>query len=360
MTKAAATRIVRGSRFGAWLGAVALTAGTLSVGIVLGPAGPAAADPIGDCSTTVGEIVVVDFAHWGGPIDRGCAASLSTGYNALSEAGFITEGTEEDGPDLICRIGLASQGSSSYEPTPSEDPCVNTPPASAYWSYWHADAGQNTWTYARQGSMEYRPPPGSVDAWVYGATNIAGTTGQPPFSPSSVRATNPSPSAAPVTTSPAPTAPPSPTPVKTGAPPATAHPAPPAPAPTSAGSRSGPVPHPTRPPPSASVGHPAGSAAGASSSSASTTTTVARPPASHAVKGGRPKASAASTTRPTTKVSWIGLKEPRIVTLGPLAAGRHPSSTGSPWWFVAGAAVVLLLLGTGGMVAWRRRQGGEP
>lgn len=152
-------------------------AGTVMVTTsVLAQAASAGADPIGECTTTSGEIVVVDFARWGGNIERGCATPLSTGYAALQEAGFTTAGDEYDGPAFICRI--------DDDPPPSKDPCITTPPASAYWSYWHADAGQQieSWTPSQLGAMTYQPPPGSVDAWVFGDGS------PPPFLPSSVRA----------------------------------------------------------------------------------------------------------------------------------------------------------------------------
>jgi hypothetical protein len=147
--------------------------------LLVGTSRPAAANPIRTCSSTVGVMVAVDFSPWGGKIERGCDTGLTTGYAALHAAGFTTAGDDQDGPSFICRI--------DDDPPPSQDPCINTPSASAYWSYWHADAGQNTWTYSQQGAMSYKPPPGSVDAWVFGATNMSGTNGSPGFSPAQVR-----------------------------------------------------------------------------------------------------------------------------------------------------------------------------
>src|ERR1700722_8547647 len=122
--------MTRPRRTGPRLAAALLIGATCSTTcVILETAGPAAADPIGQCSTTVGEIVVVDFSQWGGPIARGCDAKLTTGFNALYEAGFISQGTEEDGPGFICRMGLAANGASDEEPSPAEDSCVNTPPA---------------------------------------------------------------------------------------------------------------------------------------------------------------------------------------------------------------------------------------
>jgi hypothetical protein len=152
-------------------------AGALTVGSAspLGGLVPAAAgaDPLADCTTTAGVLVAVDFSYWGGTTERGCDATPTTGYKALQVAGFVTAGDEEDGNAFICRI--------NDEPPPSEDPCITTPPGSAYWSYWHADAGQTTWTLSTLGAMSYQPPPGSIDGWAFGA-------GKPPtFSPAVAR-----------------------------------------------------------------------------------------------------------------------------------------------------------------------------
>ena len=110
-------------------GALLLMAGSLAWS-VMGPVLSAAADPLGDCSTTSGVIVAVDFSHWGGNYERGCDATLTTGYDALQAAGFTTAGDSQDGPAFICRI--------DDEPPPSADPCIDTPPASAYYRLkWH-------------------------------------------------------------------------------------------------------------------------------------------------------------------------------------------------------------------------------
>jgi hypothetical protein len=143
-------------------------------------AGIADAAPVDQCTSTIGVIVAVDFGPWDGAIQRGCDPNPTTGYNALHNAGFPSSGTTHDGPAFICRI--------NGFPTANQDACVVTPPASAYWSYWHANSGQDYWVFSRLGSTSYAPSPGSVDAWVYGATDIGGTTGGPRFSPAQVRA----------------------------------------------------------------------------------------------------------------------------------------------------------------------------
>lgn len=96
--------------------------------------------------------MAVDFAHWGGPIVRGCGIDQRSGYDLLHAAGFTTAGDEHDGPAFMCRIGdQAFHGGTQY-PTASEDPCSLTPSASAYWSYWIAVAGQDTWSYSQLGA----------------------------------------------------------------------------------------------------------------------------------------------------------------------------------------------------------------
>ena len=148
----------------------------------------AGADPVSSCSTSRGVLVAVDFRHFGGSINRGCDATPTTGYDALHAAGFSTAGTVHDGGGFICRIDNL--------PTPAHDPCFNTPPATAYWSYWHAAAGSNSWSYSKLGAQAYHPGAGTVDAWVFGAGN------PPSFSPAGIRgpaAPAPKPSSKPAT-----------------------------------------------------------------------------------------------------------------------------------------------------------------
>jgi hypothetical protein len=200
-----------------------------------GPAG-AAAQPVGDCTTTSGVIVAVDFGHWGGPVLRSCGTTPTTAYDLLNQGGWRTTGDEHDGPGFICRIGYAGYHGGTQYPTPSQDACVLTPPASAYWAFWYANPGQNAWTYSSEGAMSTDPVPGSVELWVFGGTNIGGTSGSavPAVSPGGLRAENKGPAgtvhgrvSAPPATAPARNSPPAgagatPAPSRTGAAGATA------------------------------------------------------------------------------------------------------------------------------------------
>ncbi|MFJ2738902.1 prenyltransferase/squalene oxidase repeat-containing protein [Streptomyces sp. NPDC087440] len=155
---------------------------------VTGTSSPAAADPVEKCTATTGAVVVVDFRPWKGKVVRGCGVELTTGYDLLHAAGFSTAGTKKDGPAFVCRLGHGTNDAGKQYPTPEQEPCVVTPQATGYWSYWHASQGQQKWTYSQWGAMARKPQPGDVEAWVFGGTDIGGTKGQPSFTPDEVRA----------------------------------------------------------------------------------------------------------------------------------------------------------------------------
>jgi prenyltransferase beta subunit len=165
------------------------TAALLTVGAAvsfLTGSGTAAAVPVEECTPDKGAVVAVDFTPFGGGVERGCDTTPTTGYDLLHEAGFTTTGTQSHGDAFICRIGHGP-GGTPY-PTPEQEDCVQTPQASAYWSYWIASPGQKNWTYSPLGAMARTPRAGDVDAWVFGATTSGGATGKPSFSPDDVRA----------------------------------------------------------------------------------------------------------------------------------------------------------------------------
>jgi hypothetical protein len=154
----------------------------------------AGADPVSSCSTTGGVVIVVDFTAFGRSVNRQCDPDTSTNaLTSMNAEGFTTQGDSHDGDAFVCRInGL---------PTPAQDPCVNTPPASAYWAFWIANPGQTTWSVSPLGAMSLYPKPGSTELWSYGS----GAT--PSFPPSAVAATDPvvpTTVPSPVTTAPAP------------------------------------------------------------------------------------------------------------------------------------------------------------
>ncbi|MFK0200291.1 hypothetical protein [Streptomyces lavendulae] len=284
------------------------------------PAG-AAPQPMGQCTTTSGVVLAVDFSHWGGPVYRSCGTTPTTGYELLNQGGWATTGTGHDGPAFICRIGYSGfQGGRQY-PTAQQDDCVLTPPASAYWSYWHANPGQNTWEYSQLGAMLYKPKPGSVDLWIFGGTDIEGTEGRPTVTPDQLRAKNTRPTGGPAPEDTRTTAPLPPN-VNTG--PRPENPPPAAPAATTA-------------PPGASA-PPSASASVSASPSASVSPT------------------ASATPSPTAPAVAAPAPGPRVVEAAPAADAAQDAGSYLP--AVATGALVLLI-GAAAVYAARRRRRSE-
>ncbi|HTL85737.1 MAG TPA: hypothetical protein VL856_11170, partial [Acidimicrobiia bacterium] len=80
----------------------------------------------GAATTCAGVTVVVDFTHFGGNIERGCAQHPSSGLDALHQAGFTTAGTTQYGDAFLCRIDNL--------PGAAEEACTATPPSTSYWA----------------------------------------------------------------------------------------------------------------------------------------------------------------------------------------------------------------------------------
>lgn len=127
------------------------------------PQTPAIAE--GACADDTGVTLLVDSsalaggerAEWCVPADETIGAS-----EVLAAASVTTEGTEEYGDQVICRVnGLPS----ADEPVGStEDPayvesCASIGPAFAYWSLWTSPAG-GEWGYAETGVAELEIEPG--------------------------------------------------------------------------------------------------------------------------------------------------------------------------------------------------------
>ncbi|MCZ7423582.1 hypothetical protein O7605_29160 [Verrucosispora sp. WMMA2121] len=182
--------IIRAARFASVL---ALTA----VSVLIGPGSAAAAGSAGYCPDAGGVTVVVDFKELGGGTVVRCArGDQATGLAALKNAGFQITGTLRWGEGFICRI--------EGKPSTSAEKCVDTPPASAYWSYWHAPNG-GSWTYSDKGVLNRKPPAGSFEGWSFSLNRNADNAPRPAVAPTRPapppRTTPPAP---PRTTAPAP------------------------------------------------------------------------------------------------------------------------------------------------------------
>ena len=158
----------------------ALLAAILAVGFLLVPDPPPAAGFDGPCPGTIGVTVVVDYQALGGGVIVHCAAgSPTTGFKALIAAGFDIEEVRNV-PGFLCRI----DGSPGLD----RDACINTPPASAYWSYWHAARG-GAWSSSQEGGKTRTPPVGSVDGWSFSDDGSPGDASPPRIDPPAATAT---------------------------------------------------------------------------------------------------------------------------------------------------------------------------
>ncbi|MFD8912356.1 hypothetical protein [Streptomyces sp. NPDC059575] len=321
----------RRGRLAGLVAALGLTAALLTTTV---PAAHAAPQAMGRCTTTSGVVLAVDFSHWGGPVLRSCGTTPTTGYELLNQGGWQTTGTGHDGPAFICRIGYGGyQGGRQY-PTFADDGCVLTPPASAYWSYWHADPGAKDWTYSQLGAMLYRPKPGSVDLWIFGGTNIEGTRGRPQVSPDQLRAHNTAPQGdggKPASTAKAPPLPPDvdtgPAPERRSAQPPRTAPAVPKP----------PVKQPDRRP---TAPH---------TSTATHSSEVAPKPTKSASSPPSPTA----TPTPPVSVKAAPTTRTKVVDAAPAAEARHDSGSVLP---VAAAGGLVVLIGGAAVFEARRRR----
>ncbi|MFC8854407.1 hypothetical protein ACFT5D_15290 [Streptomyces sp. NPDC057144] len=298
----------------------ALAAAVAALGVTA-PSATADPQPMGRCTTTSGVVLAVDFSDWGGPLFRSCGTTPTTGYELLNQGGWRTTGTGHDGPAFICRIGYSGYQNGKQFPTPAQDDCVLTPPASAYWSYWHADRGENTWEYSQLGAMLYKPKPGSVDLWVFGGTDIGGTKGRPTVTPDQLRAHNTKPSGdtgKPPSDQKAPELPPD---VDTGPAPERRGPERPVPAPSA----------PEKPAPRKSE---------------------SKKPEPSTSASGTPSPSPTATASP----SAVAAPEPSRKVVDAAPAADAPHDTGSVVPVVTGVSLVVLIGGAAAYAARRRRR----
>jgi hypothetical protein len=129
----------------------------------------------GFCPDGDGVTVVIDFQELGGDMIVRCAVGdQETGHAALKNAGIEIAGTNRWGEAFICRI--------EGRPGPESEPCIDTPPASAYWSYWHAPNG-GAWTYSQWGVMNRKPPLGSFEGWSFSMNRTEDTNPPPRMDP---------------------------------------------------------------------------------------------------------------------------------------------------------------------------------
>ncbi|GAA0390256.1 hypothetical protein JMF97_23370 [Micromonospora fiedleri] len=296
---------------------LAVTAASTAVG-----AAPAqAAGRAGHCPDADGVTVVVDFKELGGGVVVRCApGDQATGLAALKSAGFQITGTLRWGEGFICRI--------EGKPSAATEKCVDTPPASAYWSYWHAPDG-GAWTYSDKGVLNRKPPAGSFEGWSFSLNRSADNA--------------PRPAVAPNRPAPPRTTPPAPPPPRTSAP----APPPPAPTPPAPGN-----PPPALPPPTADapvapgVGTPTG--AGGTPAASVPVAPTGDP------SGPAPQVPPTASVVPPLGAAPVPSTDP-TGSLPPVEVTGARDGDGLPLGTLAGLFLLVALVG-GGVLAARRRR----
>jgi hypothetical protein len=272
----------------AGLSFVAVLFGTL---LAPGAVAPAAAGTVsGACTSSKGVTVVVNFASLGGGTVVFCDASATSstfGLAALQSTGLPLQGANPYGLAFICQI--------SGLPKP-DSICERTPPADAYWSYWHASNG-SSWTYSTQGVSTHKVTVGGFEGWRFYNADTDGKSAVAPTSGSPTR--------------------------------------PPAP-----------------PVPTEHLGPAAAATATPQTSKSATPTTSASKTASPTTSA-TPTASDSATP---TATSTAG----DVVAGGQLPGDDPPAGGGSPLPFVLGAVGILLVLGGAGLIVARRRAASGP
>jgi hypothetical protein len=152
----------------------------------------------GYCRSSAGVTVVVDMSALGGNVTVRCAPGPAgagfNGIDALEGAGFTVTGTQRYGLAFVCRIQgrpaagerLAIPGNPSYR-----EQCVNTPPQTAFWSYWYAPNG-GSWTYSSAGAQAHDAIPGGFEGWSF-SLGRTGKPAAPAVAPTRPRADPPAP-----------------------------------------------------------------------------------------------------------------------------------------------------------------------
>ena len=136
----------------------------------------------GFCPDDDGVTVVVDFQQLGGETVVRCSPGSGPrlALEVLEGAGFQVDGVARWGDGFVCRIEdrpsadeqLPIEGDDDYQ-----EACVDTPPASGYWSYWYADDGGD-WQYSPYGVKNRVVQPGGFEGWSFAlnATDGEGPT----------------------------------------------------------------------------------------------------------------------------------------------------------------------------------------
>ena len=271
----------------------------------------------------------------------GPAGAGFSGIDALRGAGFTVTGTQRYGLSFVCRIQgrpaageqLAIPGNPSYR-----EQCVDTPPQTAFWSYWYAPNG-GSWTYSSAGALSHDAIPGGFEGWAF-SLGRAGNPAAPAVDPTRPQAKPPAPP------------PPAPKPPQHHHKPGGGSGSPGSPSTGNAPTSGTPPTGPTGQPPDSSTQPPA--------SSAPSTPAQTDPPHSSAPRHRHQHrvGAAASTTGPPTSSGQArpatgNNNNDKVTVSGDLPSTAQPSAGSSRPTLIGLGVLVLLGLGAG-LTAWRR------
>jgi hypothetical protein len=300
--------------------------------VVLGPTTPASA---ASCTSGSGVTVVVDPGALGGALTAACDSGSGQAASArYADVGVAISYVQRQ-PGFVCRVNGA----------PASDPCVNTPPADAYWGLWWTDGESGTWSYSSIGVTGLQVPEGGAVAlaWQQGGTRRTPGIAAPVHA-----APAPSPTKAPTKTpTKAPTSSPTKTPTRAPTAPTTSPPTSSAPA------------SPSRTPstsPSAPASSPTGSASGSATPGPSGS--PSRSPRTKPPGTPTPSEDTSSPAGDSTSTS----PSTGTADATPTGSSAEPvaDSARVPTW-VTLAVLVALVAALGAMtVAARRRRGDQP
>ena len=266
------------------------------------PAAPASA---ASCPSTDGVTVVVDFHELGGGVQTACVAGGGgqTASQLFPAAGFSLDYVQRQ-PGFVCKVSGK----------PADSPCVNTPPADAYWGLYWSDGKSGRWTYATSGAGGQHVPDGGYVAFSWQGSEDSAPPGASPTAHPSASATPASGS----TQGPG---------HASSSTPTTAHATP------------------SGPPGAVTSPTPTGSPAATSS----------EPGRQKRKPAGSPTATADGS--PTAAGAVTGSESPALTAASSDPA--DPGDDGLPAW-VAPAVIVLLFGAAGGVALLRRRRAGRP
>lgn len=162
-------------------------------GVSVAPASAAA------CSDAGGITVVVDFKGLGGGEKVACVRGGSAYARTLFTTADFSLTDVQRQPGFVCRISGK----------PADDPCVDTPPANAYWGLFWSNGTSGSWNYSSSGAGGLKVPAGGSVAFAWQGSDARSVPSSappkhdPPISVPPPKPPKPTPSTQPTTPAPA-------------------------------------------------------------------------------------------------------------------------------------------------------------